>query len=49
MRLRKLGQSDLHISPIILGLRQTGKEMWVGIDDKETTKAIRAGSHVCER
>ena len=41
MRLRKLGQSDIHISPIIMGLWQAGKEMWVGIDDKETTKAIR--------
>jgi aryl-alcohol dehydrogenase-like predicted oxidoreductase len=25
-----------------MGLWQAGKEMWVGIDDKETTKAIRA-------
>jgi aryl-alcohol dehydrogenase-like predicted oxidoreductase len=42
MQLRKLGQSDMHISPIIMGLWQAGKEMWVGIDDKETTRAIRA-------
>jgi aryl-alcohol dehydrogenase-like predicted oxidoreductase len=42
MQLRKLGQSDIHISPIVMGLWQAGKEMWVGIDDKETTKAIRA-------
>ena len=42
MQLRKLGQSDIQISPIIMGLWQAGKEMWVGIDDKETTKAIRA-------
>lgn len=42
MQLRKLGQSDIPISPIIMGLWQAGKEMWVGIDDKQTTKAVRA-------
>jgi aryl-alcohol dehydrogenase-like predicted oxidoreductase len=42
MQLRKLGQSDIQISPIIMGLWQAGKEMWVGIDDRDTTKAIRA-------
>ena len=42
MHLRKLGQSDLQISPIIMGLWQAGKDMWVGIDDRQTTKAIRA-------
>ena len=42
MQLRKLGQSGIHISSIIMGLWQAGKEMWVGIDDKETTQAIRA-------
>jgi myo-inositol catabolism protein IolS len=42
MRLRKLGQSDIGISPIIMGLWQAGKEMWVGIDDQETTRGIRA-------
>ena len=42
MRLRKLGRSDIHISPIIMGLWQAGKDMWVGIDDKQTTRAIRA-------
>ena len=42
MRLRKLGRSDLQISPIIMGLWQAGKDMWVGIDDRQTTKAIRA-------
>ena len=42
MQLSKLGHSDIHISPIIMGLWQAGKEMWVGIDDRETTKAIRA-------
>jgi len=42
MQLRKLGRSDIHISPIIMGLWQAGKDMWVGIDDKQTTRAIRA-------
>ena len=42
MQQRRLGKSDIHISSIIMGLWQAGKEMWVGIDDKETTRAIRA-------
>ena len=42
METRQLGQSGIQITPIIMGLWQTGKEMWVDIDDKETTKAIRA-------
>ena len=41
MELRALGQSDIRISPIIMGTWQAGKDMWVGIDDDETTKAIR--------
>jgi len=42
MEMRQLGQSDIQITPIIMGLWQAGKEMWVGIDDQQTTKAIRA-------
>ena len=42
METRQLGQSEIQITPIIMGLWQAGKEMWVGIDDKQTTKAIRA-------
>ena len=42
MKQRQLGESDIQISSIIMGLWQAGKEMWVGIDDRETTKAIRA-------
>jgi aryl-alcohol dehydrogenase-like predicted oxidoreductase len=42
MELRPLGKSDIKISPIIMGTWQAGKEMWTGIDDAETTKAIRA-------
>jgi len=42
MQLRRLGKSDLKISPIIMGTWQAGKEMWAGIDDAQTTAAIRA-------
>ncbi|MGD9300331.1 MAG: aldo/keto reductase [Desulfobacterales bacterium] len=42
MQLRSLGKSDLKISPILMGTWQAGKEMWVGIDDTQTTRAIRA-------
>jgi aryl-alcohol dehydrogenase-like predicted oxidoreductase len=42
MKQRKLGASGIQISSIIMGLWQAGKEMWVGIDDTETTRAIRA-------
>ncbi|MGD8991485.1 MAG: aldo/keto reductase [Desulfobacterales bacterium] len=42
MRQRQLGNSDIQVSAIIMGLWQAGKEMWVGIDDKQTTAAIRA-------
>ncbi len=42
MKQRLLGESGIQISSIIMGLWQAGKEMWVGIDDKKTTSAIRA-------
>ncbi len=42
MELRILGTSDIKISPIIMGTWQAGKDMWVGIDDTETTQAIKA-------
>jgi aryl-alcohol dehydrogenase-like predicted oxidoreductase len=42
MQLRRLGKSDLKISPILMGTWQAGKEMWVGIEDAQTTSAIRA-------
>jgi aryl-alcohol dehydrogenase-like predicted oxidoreductase len=41
MELRSLGQSDIRISPIIMGTWQAGKDMWVGVDDKDTVKALR--------
>lgn len=41
MQIRELGRSGIPISAIVMGLWQAGKEMWVGIDDRETTTAIR--------
>lgn len=37
-----LGQSDIVISPIILGTWQAGKDMWVDIEDDEIVRAIQA-------
>ncbi len=42
MNIRHLGDTDIRISPIIMGTWQAGKAMWTGIDDNETQKAIRA-------
>ena len=42
MKLRELGKSGIKISPIIMGTWQAGKDMWDGIDDVETERAIRA-------
>jgi len=42
METRQLGKSGIQITAIIMGLWQAGKEMWVGIDDRETVKAVRA-------
>lgn len=42
MELCNLGTSDIKISPIIMGTWQAGKDMWVGIDDAQSTKAIKA-------
>jgi myo-inositol catabolism protein IolS len=42
MELRTLGTTEIKISPIIMGTWQAGKAMWAGIEDIETTKAIRA-------
>ena len=41
MKLRTIGTSEVKISPIIMGTWQAGKEMWVGINDSETGKALR--------
>jgi aryl-alcohol dehydrogenase-like predicted oxidoreductase len=42
MKIRTLGNSGLKISAVIMGTWQAGKDMWVGIDDSQTTAAIRA-------
>lgn len=42
METRPLGTSDIKITPIIMGTWQAGKSAWVGIEDAETIKAIRA-------
>ena len=39
--LRRIGTSDLWTFPIVMGMWQAGKEMWTGIDDKETRQAVR--------
>lgn len=41
METRQLGNSDLYITPIIMGTWQAGKRMWVGIEDTQSIKAIR--------
>ncbi|NEO54421.1 MAG: aldo/keto reductase [Okeania sp. SIO3B5] len=42
MEKRKLGNSEIEITPIIMGTWQAGKKMWVGIEDSETIEGIRA-------
>jgi aryl-alcohol dehydrogenase-like predicted oxidoreductase len=42
MQPRLLKASNIEISPIIMGTWQAGKAQWTGIDDKETTRAVRA-------
>jgi myo-inositol catabolism protein IolS len=42
MEYRMLGTSGIKISAIIMGTWQAGKDMWVGIEDAESTGAIKA-------
>lgn len=42
METRLLGLSDVRITPIIMGTWQAGKRWWVGIEDDDSVKAIRA-------
>ncbi len=42
MEFRMLGTSGIKISSIIMGTWQAGKDMWAGIDDAESTTAIKA-------
>ncbi|MBN2060233.1 MAG: aldo/keto reductase [Deltaproteobacteria bacterium] len=41
MKFRRLGNSEIEISSIILGMWQAGKKMWAGIDDRESTLAVK--------
>lgn len=41
MELLTLGKSDIRISPVIMGTWQAGKDMWSGIEDRETVRAIK--------
>lgn len=42
MQSEPLGNTDIHITPIIMGTWQAGKAMWTGIDDNASRQAIRA-------
>jgi myo-inositol catabolism protein IolS len=42
MEKRTLGTSDVRITPILMGTWQAGKKMWVGIEDADSIKTIRA-------
>ncbi|WP_066375615.1 MULTISPECIES: aldo/keto reductase [unclassified Anabaena] len=42
MEKRRLGTSDVYITPILMGTWQAGKKWWVGIEDADSIKAIRA-------
>lgn len=39
----KIGQSDILTSAIVMGTSQAGKDLWVGIEEKEIIKAIHSG------
>jgi len=42
MEKRRLGTTDIYITPILMGTWQAGQKHWVGIEDEESIKAIRA-------
>ncbi|MCG6134860.1 MAG: aldo/keto reductase [Nostoc sp. LLA-1] len=42
MEMRQLGNSNVQITPILMGTWQAGKKMWVGIEDDDSIKTIRA-------
>lgn len=43
MEKRSLGTTEVQITPILMGTWQAGKRMWVGIEDADSIKTIRAG------
>ncbi|MEH2400814.1 aldo/keto reductase [Nostoc sp.] len=42
MEKRSLGTTEVQITPILMGTWQAGKRMWVGIEDADSIKTIRA-------
>jgi aryl-alcohol dehydrogenase-like predicted oxidoreductase len=42
MQKRYLGQTNIEITPLLVGTWQAGKKMWAGIEDEESIRAIRA-------
>jgi aryl-alcohol dehydrogenase-like predicted oxidoreductase len=42
MEKRTLGKSNVQITPILMGTWQAGKKAWVGVEDTDSIKAIRA-------
>jgi aryl-alcohol dehydrogenase-like predicted oxidoreductase len=42
MQKRTLGNSNIQVTPIVMGTWQAGKRMWVGIEDADSIAAIRA-------
>ncbi|AHB87739.1 methylglyoxal reductase SakR1 [Thermosynechococcus sp. NK55a] len=42
MQTRSLGRTEIQITPLILGTWQAGKRWWVGIEDEESIRTIRA-------
>ncbi|MHC5671396.1 aldo/keto reductase [Nostoc sp.] len=43
MEKRALGTTEVKITPILMGTWQAGKKMWVGVEDADSIKTIRAG------
>jgi len=41
---RRLGRTDILLSPLVMGTWQAGKQYWTGIDDGDMTRAIRTAS-----
>ncbi|MEH1845790.1 MAG: aldo/keto reductase [Nostoc sp.] len=42
MEKRALGTTEVQITPILIGTWQAGKRMWVGVEDADSIKTIRA-------
>ncbi|MEO1070315.1 MAG: aldo/keto reductase [Cyanobacteria bacterium J06638_6] len=42
METRKLGQTDIEITPLIFGTWQAGKSGWVGVEDQDVIDAMQA-------